>query len=308
MEKIGVILKERRLELGLSLEEMSKKTKLSTVQLKAIEEGNIEFFRDDLSYLTYFVRYYANALHLDFDELRSELDNSILAYTNTMSISKVKEQEEITNNVLNRSSKGPRARARKKIDLKSFSLVVAALLVVLLLGTTFIKVILPALKSEGPIKPPVVVAPDDKDKPDDKDDENKPGEKPTEKPVEKPEEKPEETKELIITPVSDLHYEVSGWQAEDSLTFDFEFNNRAWVRFSENDVVLDNPAQGTYESGDKAKVILKAEADKTLSFNVGYMNGNKIYLNEKEVPLTEADKNSVSGMVIEFKLVEGATE
>lgn len=298
MEKIGVILKERRLELGLSLEEMSKKTKLSIVQLEAIEDGNIEFFRDDLSYLTYFVRYYANALHLDFDELRSELDNSILAYTNTMSISKIKEQEEITNNVLKRSSRGPRAKS--KVDLKSFSLVVAAIAILLGLGMTFTKVILPALKNDDPIKPPVVVVPDDKEKEEPKE--------PEEKPAEKPEEKPAEASTLKVTPVTDLNYEIRGWKNDETLTFDFEFNNRAWVRFAENDVILDNPAQGTYESGDKAKVMMKAEANKTLSFNVGYMQGNKIYLNEQEIELTDADKNSVSGMVIEFKLVEGATE
>ena len=43
MENIGLILKERRESLNLTLEDMSRQTKLSTVQLQAIEEGNIEF-------------------------------------------------------------------------------------------------------------------------------------------------------------------------------------------------------------------------------------------------------------------------
>ncbi|WP_223246850.1 helix-turn-helix domain-containing protein [Erysipelothrix rhusiopathiae] len=99
MEKIGLILQERRKEQGYSLEEMSVKTKLSTVQLSAIEEGNIQFFKDDLSYLSYFVRYYANALGIDYNELRNELDDTINAYTDSITVSQIKKQDEITSNV-----------------------------------------------------------------------------------------------------------------------------------------------------------------------------------------------------------------
>ena len=57
MKEIGATLKKRREELGYTLEEMSNKTRISVAQLKALEDGDLEFFKDDLSYVRYFVRF-----------------------------------------------------------------------------------------------------------------------------------------------------------------------------------------------------------------------------------------------------------
>lgn len=44
MEKIGNMLKEKRIELGMSVEDISEKTRLTTKHIKALEEGDISFF------------------------------------------------------------------------------------------------------------------------------------------------------------------------------------------------------------------------------------------------------------------------
>lgn len=44
MEEIGRLLKEKRLELGLTIEEVSDQTRLTQKHIKALEEGNISFF------------------------------------------------------------------------------------------------------------------------------------------------------------------------------------------------------------------------------------------------------------------------
>ncbi len=300
MENIGLILKERRESLNLSLEDMSRQTKLSTVQLQAIEDGNIEFFRDDLSYLTYFVRYYANALDLDFDEIRDELDASIVAYTDSLSVSKLQEKEEISRKVIKRSpvpqKKGPR------VDLKSVSLILLAVAIIFGLGFSFKTWIYPAMKESDPIDEPVVVAPPKEEQnEEDKTEEDKDEE-------DKTEEDKEEKKELSIEAKDPHHYLISGWEEDESLSFEFDFNNRAWVRFSEDDKILESPSQGTYESGDKAQVIIEAKDGKKLSVNIGYMKGNKIFLNEEELELEPEAQESVSGMVLEFELVEGESE
>ena len=38
MEKIGNMLKEKRIELGMSVEDISEKTRLTTKHIKALEE------------------------------------------------------------------------------------------------------------------------------------------------------------------------------------------------------------------------------------------------------------------------------
>ncbi|CAM3583524.1 RodZ family helix-turn-helix domain-containing protein [Erysipelothrix urinaevulpis] len=289
MENIGAILKERRQQLNYTLEEMSAQTKLSIVQLQAIERGDIQFFKDDLSYLSYFVRYYANALGIDYNEIRNQLDDSINQYTDTVSLSKIRKQEEINERVLTQAKRG--AKARRKIDFSSIILVGVVIVIGALLVVAWQKVIWPGLQAKDPINPPVIVVPDE--------------EKPEDEGEEKPEEKPEDVAKLDVKTVDPFHYEITGWKEGDELTFDLKVVNRTWVRFSENGVVLDAPAQGIYETDQDVKVILKAEKDKVLSANIGYVKGNIITLNEEKIELAPEAGESQSGLVLEFKLVEG---
>lgn len=188
LEKIGLILQERRKEQGYSLEEMSVKTKLSTVQLSAIEEGNIQFFKDDLSYLSYFVRYYANALGIDYNELRNELDDTINAYTDSITVSQIKKQDEITSNVQKKSKKTkvkskPTSKGRKKMDLQTIAMLLFAIAIVALLFFGGYKLLSGSLNVKDPIEDPgstIVVSKEDP-KEESKEDEKKPE---TEKPKE----------------------------------------------------------------------------------------------------------------------------
>ncbi|MDE6195628.1 MAG: helix-turn-helix domain-containing protein, partial [Erysipelotrichaceae bacterium] len=76
MKKIGLLLKQRREELGLSIEEVSHRTRLTIKYIKAIEEGDISYFKDDLSYLRFFLRSYCETIDLDFCELKDLLNES----------------------------------------------------------------------------------------------------------------------------------------------------------------------------------------------------------------------------------------
>lgn len=294
LEQIGALLKERREELNLSLSDMSEKTKLSLVQLEAIEAGDIQFFIDDLSYLSYFVRYYSNALDIDFNDIREGLDDSIMAYTDSISLTKIKNQEAINKRVLKTTSKGK--RAKKSIDFASIGLFLISLLIVVLLGFAVVKVLLPALNSKGPIEPPVVTLPEDEETPDD-------GNKEPETPIE---ETPVE-QELIVTEIDELNYEISGWTEDEEVTINLKFNNRSWVGFSdENGDALDAPRSEIYEKGDNALVILKAKKDKVLTANVGYTNGNVFSVNDEDIELNPAVATSPSSHVFNFKFTEGA--
>ena len=83
MEKIGNMLKEKRIELGMSVEDISEKTRLTTKHIKALEEGDISFFHEDLSYLRFFVKSYCDAVGIDFEDMKDELRESIDDYTMT---------------------------------------------------------------------------------------------------------------------------------------------------------------------------------------------------------------------------------
>jgi transcriptional regulator with XRE-family HTH domain len=75
---VGVELAAARARQGLSLEELSKRTKISVERLAAIEQEDL-LHLPPLVYLKGFVREYATAIHLDPDEMTrrylSELDD-----------------------------------------------------------------------------------------------------------------------------------------------------------------------------------------------------------------------------------------
>ncbi|EFY09405.1 helix-turn-helix domain-containing protein [Erysipelothrix rhusiopathiae] len=308
LEKIGLILQERRKEQGYSLEEMSVKTKLSTVQLSAIEEGNIQFFKDDLSYLSYFVRYYANALGIDYNELRNELDDTINAYTDSITVSQIKKQDEITSNVQKKSKKTkvkskPTSKGRKKMDLQTIAMLLFAIAILALLFFGGYKLLSGSLNVKDPIEDPgsTIVVPKEDPKEESKEDEKKPE---TEKPKEPEKVKLEVAQKSIEG--SSVVYEVKNWVKDEKATFEFEFHNASWTSFTEDGQQLANPAAKIFNAGEKASVIFNVVEGKSLEATFGYMNGNEIKLNGEKVELDASIATLPDYATITFKFIGGA--
>ncbi|MFH1368780.1 MAG: RodZ domain-containing protein [Elusimicrobiota bacterium] len=76
MKLIGEILKKRREERKLTLEEIHNDTYISKGYIKALEEGNMDVFPAEVYYLG-FLKRYASYLRLNPDELVSRYYNSI---------------------------------------------------------------------------------------------------------------------------------------------------------------------------------------------------------------------------------------
>lgn len=308
LEKIGLILQERRKEQGYSLEEMSVKTKLSTVQLSAIEEGNIQFFKDDLSYLSYFVRYYANALGIDYNELRNELDDTINAYTDSITVSQIKKQDEITSNVQKKSKKTkvkskPTSKGRKKMDLQTIAMLLFAIAILALLFFGGYKLLSGSLDVKDPIEDlgSTIVVPKEDPKEESKEDEKKPE---TEKPKEPEKVKLEVAQKSIEG--SSVVYEVKNWVKDEKATFEFEFHNASWTSFTEDGQQLANPAAKIFNAGEKASVIFNVVEGKSLEATFGYMNGNEIKLNGEKVELDASIATLPDYATITFKFIGGA--
>jgi len=106
MNKIGQILKSRREELGYSLILMSEKTKVPLAKLQAIEEGNLAYFKDELTYVKFYVRYYFNALHLNYEDHKELLNEALDDFTQTAALKKIEALEESTKRVKTRTLPG----------------------------------------------------------------------------------------------------------------------------------------------------------------------------------------------------------
>ena len=95
MKEIGIKLKEKREENGVSVEEAAEDLKLRPNQIISIEEGKKEDFEDVL-YLKYFIRDYAKYLGLDGEQLVDEFNEYLFDYTSKIpidAIEKAKEQK-----------------------------------------------------------------------------------------------------------------------------------------------------------------------------------------------------------------------
>lgn len=73
MKEIGAMLYEARTERGLSLEELSEKTRIRVEYLKAVEEGSPEKVPGE-AYFRAFVRTYAREMGLDPDALLAQYE------------------------------------------------------------------------------------------------------------------------------------------------------------------------------------------------------------------------------------------
>ena len=242
MKEIGATLKKRREELGYTLEEMSNKTRISVAQLKALEDGDLEFFKDDLSYVRYFVRFYCQALYLDFDPLRDQLSQDLDQFTETMSLKAIHDREEMQSNIekkINKAS-GTLKKEKKKIDYSLISLLAVIAVMLVCLSVVLFKTVPNWFKSEP-----------------------KPDSFPTADVTPTPSQTPADTPDVIDQPSAltvtmaandPSTYEVRGWKAQESFTIAVTFAQDTWIRVLENDVATDNPASTTYHANDVMEI------------------------------------------------------
>ena len=102
MKDIGLKLKEKREENGVSIEEAAEDLKMRPSQISSIEEGKTEDFKD-VFYLKYFIRDYAKYLGLDSEKILDEFNEYLFDMTSKIPVDLIekakkekKDSEEVT--------------------------------------------------------------------------------------------------------------------------------------------------------------------------------------------------------------------
>jgi len=88
MKDIGERFKETRENMDISLEEASEDLKISLNDIKNLEEGNIENFKD-VTILKTLIREYSKYLGLDKDEMIDEFNEYLFDYTSRISLEEI---------------------------------------------------------------------------------------------------------------------------------------------------------------------------------------------------------------------------
>ena len=91
MKEIGEEFKEKREEIGITIEEVANDLNKDTLLIEILENGNHKVFKDILE-LKDMVKAYAKYLGLDDEKLLGELDDFLFEKTSKISIEDIKER------------------------------------------------------------------------------------------------------------------------------------------------------------------------------------------------------------------------
>ena len=277
MKQIGEFLKQKRLEKGYTLDQIVDKTRMPITRIKALEEGDISLFKDDLTYLQFFVQAYCKALGIDYNEIKNQLSDSVNGYTTTFQAEQLKAITESEQHIREKSNK--RIEEYKKINrpkkvkrnidfsLISFILVVCILLgSIVFVGTNYIK-----NKLNQP-EPPIAGEPND------------PVETPDDKPqIDQPEPPVVIVKELEVVPVEGDVTKFNVLNATENFVIKIQFVPSSHFELLYDGKVQAKPQRRIYDAG----TVLEIEVDPTLvkevTLNFGYFWKMKVSVDGKDL-------------------------
>lgn len=298
VDNIGKKLREQREQLGLTIEEVSAKTRLTIKHIKAIEAGDISYFKDDLSYLRFFLRSYCNVLEIDFEDIKDDLRNSIDEYTESFSIETIRQHREIEQNVRKNAERVAKPKIqikehprhkRRKIDVSMISFLAIVLVIVGCLTYAVYMFLMQGNQNDQVAQQPPVQETTD-----------------TPQVSEEPK-KPEPAKETLpfaITRISDTEYMLENINAGDEIDIEVKFGSYSQFSALLNGVVLNDPVSKVYNFNDVIHVRQGVVANDKISLAFGYMQKNTIHINGIAVELPASITNSAGSKTIDF-IVKG---
>ena len=289
MKEIGEALRNKREELGLTIDEVSSRIKISTSKITAIENGDIGFFENNLSYLKYYVRFYCKELDFDYNEIKNQLSDDIDAYNKEINDTKLLEIDQMQKNINERikTHTNVKKHEKKKIDISFFLI----LLMIILLIVAFIfggyKLIQSGIFSnndngvvtETPIVVDVVNTPE-----------------------------PTSTPEATVTVAATINveqetaaiYNLTGYDDQQEVTIKVEFAHETWARVIVDNIVKESPATAIYNAGDSIELVVNATLGMDVEIHLGYYKGNVIKINDQVVTLDSSIKDLEGGQKIHF--------
>ena len=138
MKEIGEAFKEKREEIGITLEEVSSDLAKDVLLIENLENGNHKVFKDILE-LKDMVRIYAKYLGLDDEKLLGDLDDFLFEKTSKISIEDI--QERLKQEKEKKKEEEKKIRTPYTLEIKekkSFTLMIIIFIVVILLVLFYI--------------------------------------------------------------------------------------------------------------------------------------------------------------------------
>lgn len=297
MLEVGTKLREEREKQGLTVQDIADKTHFNISQIEAIESGNLDYFKDDLSYVKFFVQFYCKALGMDFTQFKDEFEQDMLTYTELLSKHEIEQlrisNERLKQKVKKQKTKKGKKKLRLRMDVSVISMLVIAFVMIAALSFAFGSYIMPNLvntpqkDNNSLTSAPQISATINNST--------------------------TTTSQAIVTEKEACKVSVSNTDARryvitysntcDQVDLKVKFNHATWVYAWNNGTRVDKPKSDcTYHSGDEIVYEIAATDNNELTINMGYFKSNEFYLNDSLFELDNGIKNYMSGDTITFTL------
>ena len=133
MKNIGLKLKEKREENGLSIEEVAEDLKMRPTQIEGIEEGRREDFKD-VFYLKYFIRDYAKYLGMDSEKILDEFNEYLFDETSKIPVDLIEKAKNEKKGIGDKLKSPYTNETRRKLNIPRVVIALIALVVVIIVG------------------------------------------------------------------------------------------------------------------------------------------------------------------------------
>ncbi len=129
MKDIGLKLKEKREENGVSVEEAAEDLKMRPSQIISLESGKKEDFKD-VVFLKYFIRDYAKYLGMDGEELVDDFNEFLFDFTSKIPVEEI-EKAKNNNSTTNKEVASPYTNVKN--GNKAVKMIIISAIVVIVL-------------------------------------------------------------------------------------------------------------------------------------------------------------------------------
>lgn len=294
MNNLGELIKQRRLDKGLTIEQLSEKTMLSIAILKDIESGAFNRYEGDEMYVRMYLRKLCKVLDLDVDEVTasySALTEEIKKEELEKAAKAVEAQKEKVQNKNNFQFERPNYNGknnvyRDKSHLKFIRAAIICVVVVLIVGVAYTAIKSLPAGSSGDSTPQTTTGKVKTNK-------KKATKKKEAAPVKK-EEKKQAAVEFtsLSSNIRYPKYQVSIPSDADKITVKIVFGNKSWAGFYVNGIASSKFENRTYKAGEVVTAKLNAAKFNKLKIVNGRSANTKYYINDTEVPLTKLQKQA----------------
>ena len=273
---ISEIIKQKREEKGLSVEELSSQTMLSIAIIKDLENGNFDHYQGEEAYMKMYLRKICRALDIN----EKEVQNEYLNLTQKIELEELQEAEAQSEHAKKKlSADEEKAKAfrfekpsftnnKGVIGDKSHLNVIRVIIIILLVAMIFCVGFFAISKTKSKANVPSFTS----------NQQTAAGEV-TKKSSKK---KTEKKKEEVVPAVT--------YTRNSDFKLKVEYSKKCWGSLYVNRTKYTQFEGKVYNEGDSVEVTLNTADFNTLRLVSGEQSGVKVYVDDVEVPLTDEEK------------------